>query len=220
MEGAVASLPSMPRSAFALMIGGGLWLCLWRSRVRVAGLAPIAVGGLWAMATPSPDLLVTGDGRHLAIVDDGRPVILRERSGDFIRSLLSEAAGYDGEALELAGQRYATCNRDSCVARITRGGRSWTLLAIKSRHRIRWEELTAACAQADIVVAERFLPRGCLPRWLKLDRATLERTGGVAIRLSEEPEVTSVAQRLGDHPWALPQRSIVTSAKVAPALVR
>ena len=83
------------------------------------------------------DLLITGDGRHLAIVDDGRPVILRERSGDFIRSLLSEAAGYDGEPVDLAGQEYARCNRDSCVAQVARDGRSWTLLAIKSRHRIR-----------------------------------------------------------------------------------
>lgn len=214
MEGAVASMPSMPRGAFALMVTGGLWLCLWCGQARLAGLAPIALGALGAMATPSPDLLVTGDGRHLAIVEDGRPVLLRERSGDFIRSLLSEAAGYDGETLDLAGQRYARCSRDSCVARIDRKGRTWILLAIKSRHRIRWEELTDACTQADIVVAERWLPRACTPRWLKLDRPMLERTGGVSIRLGKTASVVSVAQRVGDHPWASSPSSLQTASSL------
>ena len=36
-EGAVAMLPTMPRWAFALMIVGGLWLCLWTGRVRAWG---------------------------------------------------------------------------------------------------------------------------------------------------------------------------------------
>jgi competence protein ComEC len=33
-EGAVAMLPTMPRWAFALVVLGGLWLCLWTSRIR------------------------------------------------------------------------------------------------------------------------------------------------------------------------------------------
>ena len=57
-----------------------------------------------AALAPVPDLLVTGDGRHLAIVGaDGAPVLLRDRSGDFMRSLMSEAAGYDGEPLAPRG---------------------------------------------------------------------------------------------------------------------
>ena len=58
-----------------------------------------------------------------------------------------------------------------------------------------------ACADADIVVADRWLPKGCTPRWLKLDRKALETTGGVAIFLGEQPEVKSVTGRIGDHPW-------------------
>ena len=44
--------------------------------------------------------------------------------------------------------------------------------------------------------------RGCTPRWLKLDRAELERTGGVAIYLGDRPHVETVAERLAEHPWA------------------
>ena len=60
--GAVAMLPSMPTGAFALMVAGGLWLCLWRTRWRGLGLAPFAAGALWTLTTPAPDLLAESAG--------------------------------------------------------------------------------------------------------------------------------------------------------------
>ena len=201
-EGAVAMLPTMPRWAFALMVGGGLWLCLWTGRVRRWGLLPFAAGALGAATAPVPDLLVTGDGQHLALVrGDGVPVLLRSRTGDFVRDLMSEASAYDGDPLNLEEQRFARCSRDACVADIAEGGHAWRLLAIRSRNRIDWVALTRACADADIVVADRWLPKGCTPRWLKLDRKALEQSGGVAIYLGKEPKVETVADRLGDHLW-------------------
>jgi competence protein ComEC len=65
-----------------------------------------------------------------------------------------------------------------------------------------WRKFIAACADADIVIADRKLPVQCAPRWLKLDRLALAQTGGLAIRFGETPRVDSVAARLGDHPWA------------------
>ena len=202
-EGAVAMLPTMPRTAFAAMILGGLWICLWSSRVRLWGALPIMAGGVTAAMTPIPDLLVTREGQHLAVVrSDGVPVLLRSRTGDFVRDLMSEASAYDGEPLVMEEQRFARCSRDACFADIINGDRAWRLLAIRSRHRIDWAALTNACRDADIVVADRRLPKGCEPRWLKLDRTALGRSGGVAIRLDSRPEVTSVVERLGRHPWA------------------
>jgi competence protein ComEC len=196
----------MPVAAFAAMVMGGLWLCLWTTRIRLLGLLPIALGGTAALATPAPDLLVTGDGRHLAFVDgSGRPAMLRERSGDFIRSLITENSGYDGEPLTIADMPLARCSRDSCVADVRRGGRSWRVLATRSGQRIDWKVLTDACQSADIVVSDRWLPRGCTPRWLKLDRKALEATGGLAIYLNgTEPRVVTVAERVGGHPWREP----------------
>jgi competence protein ComEC len=203
MKGAVATLPTMPAAAFAAFILGGLWLCLWTSRVRVLGILPMAAGVLAAVAAPTPDLLVTGDGRHLALLDgSGRPALLRERSGDFIRSLISENSGFDGEPIALGAMLHARCSRDACVADVRRSGRSWRVLATRSGQRIDWRALTAACASADIVVSDRWLPRGCTPKWLKLDRKALEGTGGIAIYLGGGgPRVATVAERLGQHPW-------------------
>jgi competence protein ComEC len=42
------------------------------------------------------DLLITGDGRHLAVIaPNGTPTMLRDRSGDFMRDLMSEASGFE-----------------------------------------------------------------------------------------------------------------------------
>ena len=66
-----------------------------------------------------------------------------------------------------------------------------------------WQTLVRACSEADIAVSDRWLPRSCTPRWLKLDRKALAQTGGVAIYLEAKPRVQTVSERLGEHPWAM-----------------
>jgi len=207
-SGAVATLAQMPGWAFALIVAGGLWLCLWTSRIRLAGLIPMAIGATAAAAAPVPQLLITGDGTHLAIVaKDGTPRILRNQSGDFIRSVFAESSGFDGDPLVLEEAPFAACSHDSCIADVRSGGRSWRVLATRSSAWIEWRDLVKACGAADIVVSDRWLPRGCNPSWLRLDRHSLERTGGIAIYLGAQPRVITVADRVGQHPWA------TTSAK-------
>jgi competence protein ComEC len=207
--GAIAALPSMPAAAFGLMIGGGLWLALWRTRVRRIGLVPLLIGAAWALATPPPDILVTGDGRHLALrTASGGIGLLRDRAGDYVRDTLGEASGFQGEAPALDDVPGGRCGDDLCVADLVRGGRRWRLLATRSVYLVDIAEMNRACAAADIVVSDRRLPRSCRPRWLKADRTTLARTGGLAIRL-DPAGVTSVASNVGRHPWAVtsePQR--------------
>ena len=201
--GAVALLPAMAPAAFGLICAGGLWVALWRTRLRRLGLVPVALGGLWALAAPAPDLLVTGDGRHLVLrTGAGELALLRPRAGDYVRDTLAEASGAEPDYLELASLPTAACSPDLCAADIDRNGRRWRLLVTRTRDRIRRDELVRACAEADIVVADRRLPRACLPHWLKADAAFLRRTGGLAITLGESPRVATVAERQGRHPWA------------------
>jgi len=203
--GAVAMLPTMPTWAFAIMILGGLWCALWRGTVRAWGLVPILAGALVAATVPTPDLLITGDGRHVALVEpDGPPLMLRERAGDFTRSQVAENAGFDGDTGWIEDRPTASCNDDACRFDVVRHGRTWHILAFRSPYLAPWSDTVAACARADIVIAERRLPRGCTPRWLKLDRTSLGDTGGLAIRLGDPPRIATVAERLGEHPWALP----------------
>lgn len=200
--GAVTMLPTMAWGAFALMVGGGLWLALWRTGARRWGLLPLAAGAAWTLLSPTPELLVTGDGRHVAFVlGDGRVALLRDRAGDYVRGMLGEAAGVDGDALPVDALMQARCSADLCITDMRRGGRRWRIVATRSPYRLDWNRLARACASADIAISERRLPRGCTPRWLKIDRPLLARTGGLAIDL-DRGMVKSVAEAVGRHPWS------------------
>lgn len=201
--GAVAALPAMPLGAFAATLVGGLWIALWRTRIRWAGAIPLVAGLGWALLTPSPDLLVTGDGRHLAIrTQDGGFALLRERAGDYTRSMLGENSGAGDSLAELAASRDARCSPDLCLIDFASGGRKWRVAATRSSYLVPWGDMMAACRSADVVVSERRLPPGCTPRWLKLDRETLARTGGVAIGFASG-SVRTVRDG-GTHPWKHP----------------
>lgn len=198
--GAVKLTPAVPGSALLLFVGGALWLALWRGRARLAGLAPMALAGLMMALAPRPDVLISGDGRHVGITtEDGRLVLLRPAS-DYARENLFELAGLEGEPVPLERWAGGSCSRDFCVASVERGGRRWHLLMARSREMVTERALAAACERADIVIADRRLPRSCVPRWLKADRRMLDRTGGLSIRLAGE-EVTSVADGQGEHGW-------------------
>ena len=198
--GASAAVPAMPDGAFALMIAGGLWMGLWRTRVRWSGLAPALVGAGWALVTPAPDLVVTGDGRHLAIRTEAGWALLRERAGDYVRDTLAEAGG-TGELPAIDDVAGTRCSRDLCVVRAN----GWTVAATRSGYLVPWREMVSTCAAADVVVSERRVPKACTPRRLTLDRPALARTGGIAlwfgdgrIRTSRRPDAR--------HPWRDPPR--------------
>ncbi|MBV8685864.1 MAG: ComEC/Rec2 family competence protein [Alphaproteobacteria bacterium] len=200
--GAVTLLPAMPAGAFGLIVLGGLWVSLWRSPIRRWGAAAVAAGALWTLATPAPDILVTGDGRHVAVRGAAGDVgILRTRARDYVRDLLSESAGVDTGLPDLDDLDGSACNPDACAVTLPGDGRPWRLLAFRSKAHVEAEPLRRACAGADIVVAERRLPAACAPRWLKADAATLSRTGGLAIRLGRAPSVETVGESVGAHPW-------------------
>jgi competence protein ComEC len=207
--GAVQMLPAMPAAAFGLMVGGGLWLALWRTRVRRLGLVPLAIGAAWALATPPPDLLVTGDGRHVALrTADGAIALLRDRAGDYTRTMLSENGGVDGDdPLAIADLPDAQCSRDACVVDHRAGGRTWRIMATRSTYPIPYADLVTACRGADIVVSERRLPNGCTPRWLKLDQPMLVKTGGLAITLASG-RIVSVSTPGDHHPWRDPPTTV------------
>lgn len=204
--GSVKSLPTMDDGAFTLMAGGGIWIALWRTKLRWAGVLPIMAGAAWAVATPVPDMIVTGDGRHLAIRgDDGGLLLLRARTGDYVRSVLGETSGIADIAGALDEAPEGRCSADLCIARIERGGAAYQIVATRSDYLVPIGELVAVCRTADIVVSERRLPRTCMPRWLKLDRPTLRRTGGVALTF-DPARIASVRDPAARHAWRVPER--------------
>ena len=205
--GAVATLPVFPPRGFALAIFGGLWLLLWQTRWRRWGAVPLVVGMAALLAQPRPDILVTGDGRHIAAaMPDGSYALLRDRAGDYVRDTLSEAAGVDTPLAALADLDHVECNRDFCRWSQRQGADRRAILASRGRDKIEGNDMAAACAAADVVISDRWLPRECVGRWMTIDRDSLIQTGGLALYLGERPAAVTTL-RVGDaHPWRQPQQ--------------
>ncbi|MFN5778107.1 MAG: metal-binding protein, partial [Novosphingobium sp.] len=200
--GAVSTMPAMGRGAFLLFVAGGLWLALWNGRVRLWGLVPAGIGAFSLATLTPPDLLVSGDGRHVGLTGElpGELLVLREGREGYARDTLLELAGMRGAPRSLDQWPGARCNADLCVVQLRRGGRDWQVLMTRTRDRLPERELAAACERVDLVISDRWLPRSCRPRWLKADRRYLERSGGLAIDLADR-SVVSVADSQGDHGW-------------------
>lgn len=217
--GAVNHLPAMGEGRLALFLAGALWLALWRGRVRLLGLAPAGLAAISLVLLRPPDLLVSGDGRHAGITGevDGRLLMLREGRSGYARDNLIEIAGMEGEAMALADWPGAQCSRDYCTIVLERGGRAWHLLLARGMDYVPERALAAACERSDIVIAARWLPRSCRPRWLKADRTMLERTGGLAIDL-EGRSVVTVADGEGLHGWWRPPERLSSRERAMAAI--
>jgi competence protein ComEC len=152
----------------------------------------------------APDVLVSGDGRHVGITGVGEELlVLRESRSAYARENLTEIAGMAGEARQLADWPGARCNANFCAVRLRRGGRDWQLLISRGTELVPVRALAAACERADVAIADRRLPAACKPRWLKADRALLGQTGGLTLDL-ERGRVRTVAQDQGKHGWWRP----------------
>jgi competence protein ComEC len=201
LPGAVASISAVTAGAMALIVAGGLWLCLWETQWRLWGLVPVAVGAMLAVTAPRPELFVDPDGRHVALLTEQGLAMSRPRAGSYVREMWGAAAG-TRRTLTFDDLAQADCSPDACVLSVPRrGGGDWRLLTTRSRNLIPRPAFEAACAASDIVVSDRRLPYWCAPRWLKLDRTRLGELGAVSIDL-DGGRVVSAALGDGAHPWA------------------
>jgi competence protein ComEC len=201
LPGAVSMLPSMPDWAFGAIICGALILGLLRTKARMWGILPFAVGIAAMLMAPRPDLLVTGDGKHLALVDaSGQISLLRAKAGDYVRDMLLENAGTDAAPVLIEDWPKVKCSVDICVFDIVHGADRWSVLATRTRYQVPSMEMAAACKRVDIVVSDRWLPTTCAPRWVKADRNMLEQTGGLAFYLGDA-RIESVDADNAHMPW-------------------
>jgi competence protein ComEC len=200
--GAVALVPSVSITAFGTIVVGGLWLLLWSSKDRLLGFVPILVGLMLVAATPRPDILLTDDGRHMAVRGaDGRMALLRERTGDFVRDVMAERAGETEIDAIIDDWSLADCSPDLCIAIVQSGKASWVVGATRSAHLVPRSDMNSLCAKLDVIVSERRLPNACKPRLLKADRPFFDRVGGLAITLDDQPIIETTKGGRDDHPW-------------------
>ncbi len=208
LPGAVSMMPEMPIWSFSAFWAGALIFGLLQTSIRYVGIPIFLIAIAGMILAPRPDILVTGDGKHLAFVTaDGEVALLRGKAGDFVRNMMSEKAGSNAVATPIEQWPGARCSPDNCIISVAAHNRTWTILATRTAYQVPNMEMAAACKRVDIVISDRWLPKTCQPKWMKADRALLEQTGGLAIYLADQRVITANENR-AHMPW-------VQAAKIA-----
>jgi competence protein ComEC len=197
LPGAVVAVPAFSLAAFLLMIGGGLWLCIWTGRMRYWGLAAIAVGLMMAPFHEQPDIWVDRDGKLVAVRDHkGQIAVRKTRKATFSLKVWMEA---DGDARTVKQARNGAgfqCDGKSCVVRV-RG----KLVS----HVLHPAALTEDCRRASVLITALRLPQSahCAPPEVVIDGRDLREKGAHLLTVRNgEIVVDHVAAHRGSRPWS------------------
>ncbi|WP_035656517.1 ComEC/Rec2 family competence protein, partial [Bradyrhizobium sp. STM 3809] len=157
----VAALPGAVGRVTAFGIGplilaslGLVLIGLLRTPLRWSGAVVLALATAWAAATPQPDILVSGDGRAVAVRGrDGRLHVMRSGKDVFVTR---EWLAADADARLPADASLAdgvSCDESGCVLAMADG----RLVALT----LRADALADDCARATLVVTARGAPPSC-----------------------------------------------------------
>lgn len=207
--GSTATLRAMPDSAYAAIIFGMLWLCLWQRSWRWLGLVGIITGIVLTITNNPPDIIVSQTGKLIAVrAADGSLHIANMQSNRFTAEIWLERNGSD-EALpwpksnvlqdnELPRQtKELTCDVKGCIYR--QKGRIIGFAFTP-------EAMHEDCSRVDLMILLTFSSGDCHPREGVINRKDLRNLGTHAIWLSEPgtkqtTRIESVNKTRGNRPW-------------------
>ena len=192
LPGAVLAVPAMGQGPLVCFVLGGLWLCLWRQRIRFVG-APIFAAlafGLWfaEMAAP-PRLLIHEEGRAVAAFEAGALRVLPPAGPGFIVDQWRERLGLHDAVLLT---RDAVCQKTACRMAIPPGPGPAGEIAVVTKGWI-------PCAAVVVLPRMKARPLNCAEMPVVLDRDRLRGTG--TIILSADGRWSDVAATRGLRPW-------------------
>ncbi len=194
LPGAVWRIAAFGSGPLLLASFGLVLLGLLRTPLRWSGGVVMAGAVGWALATPQPDIVVSGDGGHVGVRGrDGQLQVMQTGKDAF---LLKQWLGADADGRVAADAATladgVSCDADGCVAPMRDGG----LVSMA----IRPEALADDCARARVIITMRQAPQDCAA--LVIDRERLRRDGAMALRRDGDGFVIDSVRPPGtDRPW-------------------
>jgi competence protein ComEC len=200
---AVLAVPHMPAWGLGVLSLGMVWLALWRSRLRLGGVALIALGLISPALDRPPDMLVSDTASLIGVRTDHGVFLQRgARASDFTEQAWLQLWAVTA-AVALPG-----CDGASCVL--------WRHPEVVL---VRGAADASACDAALVVSAEPVQLHCAGP---VIDRFTAYRSGAQAVWLGPEGvRVLSDRENRGARPWVIPvptRTSIPAGLKLTPAL--
>jgi len=202
--GAVVLAPALPIWGFAAVVYGGLWLAIWRTRLRFIGALAILFGLASAMAADPPDIVLSAEADLWGIRLNNRQLAVSNTRGQrFQRNIWQQRLGAE-EQISFAGintetPASMTCDSLGCVYKPV-GARGNLIVAFSRDER----GLAEDCRQADILLATIAVPRGCIGPDVTVDFFDLRNNGAHAIWLGGEDRIArihAVNFDRGQRPW-------------------
>ena len=191
--GSVRPVVAPGPAVLPMIAAGGLFLCLWRGRARLAGLIPMAVAvALWSQ-TPRPDVLIADNGTLVGVMTPEGRGLSRDQGAGFIADNWLENDGRGGTQAD-AAQRWpgAVANRLAEAA-----SEVGPVIHVQGK---RAAELLTRCEAGQIVVSsvEIAINGECRV----FDPVTLGASGSVALwSTSDGLRVETARERAGQRLW-------------------
>jgi competence protein ComEC len=197
----VAALPGAIGRMAAFGIGpliaasaGIILFGLLRTPLRWSGAVILLLATVWALSVPSPDILISGDGRNVGVRGrDGHLHLMRTAKDAF---LVKEWLATDADARLPVDASLAdgiSCDEAGCVAPMDGGG--LVTLALRP------DALADDCARAALIVTARQPPPTCTSPVISVDR--LRRQGSLTLRRTRDGfSIDAVRPQGYDRPWS------------------
>ncbi len=216
LPAATFDVPHLPAWGLCVFSLGLAWLGLWRTRRRLAGVLVMALGLASPLVDHPPDLLVSADGRLIALRTPRGAFVQHAQGGSrFTEDAWAQywAVGSFQPIPDLGEEPggVVRCEKDLCVLR-PYADRPGALL-------VRGPTRPSGCNVVSVIVSAE-PARGLCPKpWPALvDRFVVWRNGSAAIWLEPSgARVLTDRMERGDRPWVPPPPVAKAKAKAKPA---
>lgn len=91
-------IPAMPMWGFACFLSGGIWLCLWKTKIRFWGLFFLIISAFSFIGHTPPDVFISQGGRLIGIQQNGHFSFSTLRREKRTRQMWMERNGFDPNA--------------------------------------------------------------------------------------------------------------------------
>jgi len=194
LPGAVGHVTSYGTGPLLLMTAGLLVVGLFKTPLRWSGVLLGAVGVVWAMSAPRPDVLVSDDGRTFAVRGPSGQFAFHHTGGDTFAIKEWLAADADGRDYhDRALGEGINCDPSGCVGKLGNGD----LVAYDMTP----DAFEEDCRRAVLIVTARDAPADCAAQ--VVGRALWRQRGALALRREGSGfAISAVCSPNFDRPWS------------------